>query len=169
MFELAMAAMAANQDLQPQLGQQNPDVEFMFHGRRVLMECKRVFSEKKVLAKVSEAIRQLERCVELGTTDVGVVAVSISRLAHRGDGYWVTSTLDVGRTHLAKALRGMVAELDPLLCKLRSASVAGILFYVSGPMYAQDAGFTVVAEGILYPMVLEEVGLLQQLASTLRV
>jgi hypothetical protein len=169
MFELAMGAMVANQDLAPKMDGGNPDVEFVFRGRRVLMECKRVFSEKRILDNVADAIDQLEKCVDTSSSDLGLVAVSISRLATKGDGYWNTPSEEQGRAYLSEQLRRVVAVLDPSLEKLRSPCVAGIVFYVSGPMYVQDVGYTVMAASILYTIKPDERDVLMELAKTLRV
>jgi len=167
MFELLMGAMAAKQDLQPTFGQENPDVEFQFRGRRVLMECKRVLSEKKVLIKISQAVHQLEKCVH-PTKDIGVVAISVSRLAHQGNGYWNTPTVEMGRAFLSQALRRMVNDLNRQLAKLSFSHAAGVVFHVSSPFYVQSLGYTVVSEGLVYPMNLGESDFLRSLAKTLR-
>jgi hypothetical protein len=169
MFELSVGAMAAKQDLQPILGQANPDVEFQFQGRRVLLECKRVFSDKRVLDNIADAIQQLDKSVDTGNLDIGLVAISISRIARQGNGYWEAPSLEQGRAYLAQAMRRVVADLDTRLRKLTRPSTAGVVFFVSGPLRVQDVGYTVATEGIVYPMNLAEKGFLLKLAHALRV
>jgi hypothetical protein len=169
MFELSMGAMVAKQDFHPVLGQANPDVEFQFQGRRVLLECKRVFSDKRVLDNIADAIRQLDKSVDTGNADIGLVAISISRLAHQGNGYWEATSLEQGRAYLAQAMRRLVGDLDARLRKLVRPSTAGVVFFVSGPLRVENIGYTVATEGIVYPMNLAETGFLRQLASALRV
>ncbi|PYP92241.1 MAG: hypothetical protein DMG65_04640 [Candidatus Angelobacter sp. Gp1-AA117] len=168
MFELLMGAMAAKQDLQPIFGQENPDVEFQFLGRRVLMECKRVLSEKKILDKISEAVHQLEKCVHPDNGDIGLVAISISRLAHQGNGYWDAPTVEIGRAFLSRALRHMVDDLNKHLSKLSFSHAAGVVFHVSSPLHVQSLGYTVASEGLVYPMNLAESDCLRSLAEILR-
>ena len=168
MFELLMGAMAAKQDLRPTFGQENPDVEFQFRGRRVLMECKRVFSEKKVLDKISEAIHQLEKCTDPANGDIGLVAISLSRLAHQGNGYWDTPTVETGRAFLSQELHRMADDLNKRLAKLCSSYTAGVVFYISSPFHVQNLGYTVASEGLVYPMNLAESDFLLSLAGTLR-
>lgn len=169
MFELAMAAMAAKQDLCPILNQTNPDVEFHFQGRRVLLECKRVFSDKRLLDNVSKAIQQLSKCVNTSDADIGLVAISISRLAHQGSGYWEAPSVEQGRAYFAQEMRRLVADFDRRLQQLIRPSTAGVIFFVSGPLHVQDIGHTVATEGLVYPMNLGETDFLRRLASALRV
>lgn len=168
MFELLMGSMAARQDLLPILGQANPDVEFRFEGRRVLMECKRVLSANKVLANIKQAAKQLEKCVDAKAADVGVVAISISRLAHQGDGFWTVPSSDTPHAFLAGGVQNVIRELDPQLRRLNTSAVAGVVFYVGGPFYVQGVGYTTANEGMLYPVNLGETEYLRKLASTLR-
>ena len=128
MFELLMASMVARQNLFPILGQVNPDVEFQFQGRRVLMECKRVLSVNKVIANITQAVKQLDKSVDGNKADVGVVAISISRLAHQGDGFWTVASSDTPHAFLAEGVRKVIQELDPQLRRLDAPAVAGILF-----------------------------------------
>lgn len=168
MFELLMGSMAAKQDLLPVLGQANPDVEFRFEGRRVLMECKRVLSANKVLANIRQAAKQLEKCVDTQAGDVGVVAISISRLAHQGDGFWTVPSSDMPHAFLAEGVQNVIKELDPQLRRLNASAVAGVIFYVGGPFYVQGVGYTTANEGMLYPVNLGKTEYLRKLASTLR-
>lgn len=168
MFELIMGAMAAKQDLHPTFDHENPDVQFRFRGRRVLIECKRVFSQKKILDNVCEAVRQLEKCVHPADGDIGLVAISISRLAHRGNGYWETPTVETGRAFLSQGLRHIVDELNRHLAKLSSSHARGVVFHVSSPFHVESFGYTVLSEGLVYPMNLAESDFLRCLAGTLR-
>ena len=89
--------------------------------------------------------------------------------AHQGNGFWETPSVEAGRAYLAHELRRLVADLDTRLEKLRRPSVAGLVFYVSGPLHVENIGHTVAAEGILYPMNPAEKDILQSLAGALRV
>lgn len=169
MFELIMGAMLAKQDLLPTFGKVNPDVEFQFRERLVLMECKRVLSERTILANISEAIHQLEKCVHPEDRDVGLVALSVSRMAHQGNGYWKAPTLEDGRHFLAQELYRMVNDLNTRLARLSSTHATGIIFYVSSPLYVENIGYTVAGEGLVYPLNLTESDFLHELATTARI
>ena len=168
MFELSMGAMMAKQDLQPTFGLGNPDVSFQFQGRTVCMECKRVLSQRRILDNISEAVHQLESCVRPGNGDVGLVAISVSRLAHQGNGYWQTPSLEIGRAFLANELRRMVSDIDPRLAQLNRSHAAGVIFFVSGPLCVDNIGFTVAGEGIVYPLNPAESAFLHDFATTAR-
>jgi len=169
MFELLMGAMLAKQDLQPVFGKTNPDVEFQFRQRRVLMECKRVLSERKILDNIAEGVHQLEKCVRPEERDIGLVALSVSRMAHQGNGYWKAPTLEAGRQFLARELYRMVDDLNARLAKLSCSHAAGIIFYVSSPLYVENVGYTVAGEGLVYPLNLTESEFLHELATTARI
>lgn len=169
MFELLMGAMLAKQNLKPMFGRDNPDVEFQFGGRRVLMECKRILSEKKILDKVSEAIHQLEKCAHPENRDLGLVAISVSRMAHQGNGYWQAPTLEAGRQFLAQELYRIVNDLNPRLAKLSFSHATGIIFFVTSPLYVQNVGYTVAGEGLVYPLNLAESDFLHDFATTARI
>ena len=85
MFELSMGAMAARQGLRPVLSTGNPDVSFQFEGRSVKMECKRVLSENKIIERLKEGVKQLGKSVQTGSSDIGLVAISLSKLLNRMD------------------------------------------------------------------------------------
>lgn len=168
MFELSMGAMVAKQDLPPTFGLGNPDVSFQFQGRTVCMECKCVLSQRRILDNVSEAVHQLENCVRPENGDVGLVVMSVFRLAHQGNGYWQTPSLEIGRAFLADELRRMVSDLDPRLAQLDRSHAAGIIFFVSGPLCVDNIGFTVTGEGIVYPLNPAESAFLHDFATTAR-
>ena len=92
MFELSLGGMAARQGLKPTLSTGNPDVTFGFEGRSVKMECKRVLSENKIMERLGEAIKQLEKSVKSATSDIGLVAISLSKRLNPGDRYRAQST-----------------------------------------------------------------------------
>jgi hypothetical protein len=71
MFELSIGAMLARQNLQPKFSTNNPDVEFRFEDRRILVECKRVLSEDRTLPVIFEGIRQLRKQVNPSDGEVG--------------------------------------------------------------------------------------------------
>jgi hypothetical protein len=154
MFELLMGAMAARSDLRPILGQANPDVEFQFQDRRVLMECKRVMSAKSVVDNISGAIHQLAKRVDSGKTEIGLVAICISRLIQQGNGYWDVDVPSpkVPYDRLSLFLQAIITGLDHHLQALQQPSVSGIVFYVSSPFRVQNIGYTPVKQGMLYPM-----------------
>jgi hypothetical protein len=97
-----------------------------------------------------------------------LVAISVSRLAHQGNGYWDTPTVETGRAFLTQELHRMADDLNNRLAKLCSSNTAGVIFYVSSPFHVQNLGYTVASEGLVYPMNLAESDFLFNLAGTLR-
>lgn len=167
MFELLMGAMVAKQDLQPILGQANPDVEFQFQGRRVFMECKRVMSEKKVIDNVTKAIKQISKRVDRSKSEIGLVAICISRLIHQGNGYWDAPSPDAPYEFLFQLLQQTIARFASRLQTLNHPSVSGIIFYVSSPFHVHNTGYTPVTSGMLYPMNPAEADFIRGLVGTL--
>jgi hypothetical protein len=168
MFELVIASMAAKQNLQPILGTGNPDVEFLFRGRTFKIECKRVLSGKKILDKCSEAIHQLENCVELNKGDIGLVAISVSRQFHQGNGYYVAPSVDSGRQSLSSELHQRIEGLYDSLRKSIRPQCAGVVFHATVPIHISAVGFTALSFGILCSFSQEDTELLKVLAEKLR-
>ncbi len=150
-FELVMAAVVAQQDLHPRLGTSNPDVEFVFHSHRVMMECKRIFSAKRLLDNVADSIGQLGRCVQIDRGEIGLVAVSVSRLAHEGNGYFEMKSEREANAFLHSGLQRMISDFERELMSLSRPCVAGVIFHVSCPFYIQEKGFTPLSAGMVFP------------------
>ncbi len=81
-FELLVAGGLARDGLFPTLSLTNPDIQFEFEGRSMLVECKRLLSPSRVINTISEAAKQLRRCCNQddnkGRESRGFVAIDIS-------------------------------------------------------------------------------------------
>jgi len=166
MFELTMAAMAARNGWKPDLTQHNPDVSFNFEGRRVMMECKRVLSTAKFLPRLKEGIKQLGKIVDTAKGDVGIVSISLSKLANPGYIYYTT---EKPHEELSQDLTELCRANEQLFGSLRTPTVAGFLFYASMVVQIPDAGFTVVNAGTFFPLKREDQSFLRTLASYSRI
>jgi hypothetical protein len=165
MFELSIGAMFARQNLQPRLSIANPDVEFEFEGRRVLVQCKRVLAENRVLRVISEGIRQLRKQVDASLSDVGLVAVNISRVFYRGDGHWeVPANSDVHAV-LSEMIRSFIKSNDDSILRKRDPAAMAALFYAAAPFRIEGLGYTPARGGTLCPFDLGSNEFLARLAS----
>lgn len=166
MFELSMGAMAARHGLKPELSISNPNVSFQFEGRFIKMECKRVLSETKVATRLQEGIKQLAKSVRIDTVDVGLVAISLSKLLNPGDRFLVSDS-----PH--EALSGLVTELlranEQRLGMMNKPSVAGFLFYLSSVAHVPGRGYAPMRSGTVFPLNLAEQPFLRRLAGSLRI
>ena len=153
MFELSMGAMVARQGLRPALNTGNPDVSFQFEGRSVKMECKRVLSESKIMERLREGIKQLGKSVQTGSSDVGLVAISLSKLLNPGDKFLVAdSPHDALSDEITKALRANEQSLG----SMTRPQAAGFLFYVSSASLVPGKGYTPVRAGTFFPLNMAE-------------
>ena len=166
MFELTTAAMAARNGWRPDLTQRNPDVSFNFEGRCVKIECKRVLSIAKFLPRLKEGTKQLGKIVDTGKGDVGIVAISLSKLSNPGHIYFTT---EQPHEELSQDLTEFCKANEQLLGSLRSPTVAGFLFYASMVVQIPNTGFTVVKAGTFFPLKREEQSFLRSLAGACRV
>lgn len=141
MFELSIAAAVARQGLKPAFSLDKPDLQFQFEGRRVLMECKRVFSEGGIDEAMSVGIRQLRKKVDVSAGDVGLVAVNISRLFNRGDGWWAIK----GDVHPVRVLSNMINRIiecrEENIRRRKEPAIRGMVFYAASPFAVEGPGY----------------------------
>jgi hypothetical protein len=165
-FELSMAAMAARAGLKPSLNNGNPDVSFSFENRFIKMECKRVLSENKILGRLREGIKQLEKSVRSDLSDVGLVAISLAKLLNPGDRILVSD--DPYKALSAEIFKTLHANEQSLGTMYRPG-VTGAIFYLSSAGYIPGKGFSLMRSGTVFPLNLNEQSFLRRLASTLRI
>jgi hypothetical protein len=168
MFELSIAAMLARQNLKPKLSIENPDVEFEFEGRRVLVQCKRVLVEDRALPVISEGIRQLRRQVDVSLAEVGLVAVNISRIFYRGDGHWELPANSDARATLSEMIRIFIKSNDDSILRKRDPAAMAVLFYAAAPFRIEGLGYTPARGGTLCPFDFGSNEFLARLASSVR-
>lgn len=166
MFELSMGAMAAREGLKPTLSISNPDIAFHFDNRCIKMECKRVLSESKIVDRLRDGIKQLDKSVQSGTSDIGLVAISLSKVFNPGDRFLVShDPHETLSQEISKALRANESGLGAM----HRPSVAGFLFYLSSVAYVPGKGYSPMRSGTLFPLNLDEQRFLHRLATVLNV
>lgn len=149
MFELSIAAAVARQGLKPELNIDKPDLEFQFEGRRMLIECKRVLSEKGIGEALSVGIRQLRKTVNVSAGDVGLVAVNISRLFNTGDGWWTVKESVHPTTALSNMIRRWIEGRETDLLRRKEPAIRGMVFYGSSPFRISNVGYIPVRTATL--------------------
>jgi uncharacterized membrane protein len=167
MFELSIGAMLARQKLQPTFSMGNPDVEFLFEGRRIFVECKRVLSENRTIPAISEAIRQLRKS-NRSKDEVGLVAVNISRMFNRGDGWWAVPANSNVHEILSKMIRRFIDGKGNEILQKKNSAAMGVLFYAAAPFRVEGLGYTTVRTGTFCAFDLARNEFLARLASSLR-
>lgn len=166
MFELSMGAMAARRGLHPTLSDTNPDVAFRFEDRFVKMECKRVLSEKRIEERLKEGVKQLEKTVNPNSLDVGLVAISLSKLANPGDRYLVSAS---PHDDLSQELDNRLKANERLLARMHRPHVTGFLFYLSSAAHVPGKGFTTMNSGTVFPLDMRQEPFLRRLTGELSV
>lgn len=168
MFELSIGAMLARQNLKPRFSTGNPDVEFCFDDRRIPVECKRVLSNERTLPVISEGIRQLRKQVKSSDGEVGIVAVNISRVFYRGDGYWEAPANAPVHEILSEMIRRFIDSIGDGILRKKDAAAVGVLFYAATPFRVEGLGYTPVKAGTFCAFDLNRNEFLARLASSLR-
>jgi hypothetical protein len=168
MFELSIGAMLARQNLKPRFSMGNPDIEFRFEDRSILVECKRVLSDDRTLPVISEGIRQLRKQVEPSDDEVGIVAVNISRTFYRGDGYWEAPANSDVHEILSEMIRRFIDSTGDGILRKKDAAATGALFYAATPFRVEGLGYTPARAGTFCAFDLNRNEFLARLASSLR-
>lgn len=166
MFELSVAAMAARRGLTPTLSNTNPDVSFEFEARRVKIECKRILSVNRMIERLREGIKQLEKSMQGTISDIGIVAISLSKLVNPGDRFLVS---DSPRDDLSQQLHEALKSNEQKIGRMHRPCVSGFIFYVSSAAYVPDMGYTPTNSATVFPLDLTEQAFLGRLAQALYV
>lgn len=166
MFELSMGAAAARQGFKPILSSGNPDVSFELDHHCVKIECKRVMSKKRVVQRLEEGSKQLEKTVKNRDQDVGVVAISVSKIFNPGD---KILTSDSPHDALSQQINNMLKENEQVLIKTCRPCVDGFLFLLSSPVYVSGMGYTKLSAGTLFPLNMEKKDFLRRLSENILV
>jgi len=166
MFELSVAAMAARRGLTPMLSSTNPDVSFEFGGRLVKIECKRVLSVNRIMERLNEGTKQLKKSVRSATSDIGIVAISLSKLVNPGDRFLVS-----GSPHedLSKQLHDALKANEQELGRMHRPWASGFIFYLSTAAYVPGRGYIPTNSGTIFPLNLAEREFFKRLAGFLLV
>jgi len=166
MFELSVAAMAARRGLTPTLSNTNPDVSFEFEARRVKIECKRILSVDRIMERLREGTKQLEKSVQRTISDIGIVAISLSKLVNPGDRFLVS---DSPRDDLSQQLHEALKSNEQQIGRMHRPWVSGFIFYVSSAAYVPDMGYTPTNSATVFPLDPAEQAFLGRLAQALYV
>ncbi len=150
-FELTVGAMVARQNLRPVLSTGNPDVEFRFEDRRVLIECKRALEGRKARKTATKGIRQLRRQVRAADCGVGIVAVNISREFYRGDRCLEVPAGTEPREALYERLSLFIDARRKAILGMNCKAAAGAFFYAAAPFRLEDGRFMLSRAGTFCP------------------
>jgi hypothetical protein len=166
MFELGVAAMAARRGLTPTLSNTNPDVSFEFESRQVKIECKRILSVNRIMERLRQGTKQLEKSVQGTISDIGIVAISLSKLVNLGDRLLVS---DSPHDDLSLQLQDALKSNEQQIGRMHRPWVSGFIFYVSSAAYVPGMGYTPTNSATVFPLNLAEQAFLSRLAHTLYV
>jgi hypothetical protein len=149
MFEIAVAGRFARTGLRPVLGSE-PDVLVELHNRRLLIQCKRVFSEAGLPGCLRDASDQLRRDLRSSCDprDCGVIALSISRMFHQGDRVLVAEDEATLRYKLRQEVDGVRNKLANEYRKIRDPKIAGVLYHLFAPAILQNTGLYTAAHSV---------------------
>jgi hypothetical protein len=153
MFEIAIAGRLARAGLRPTLGEE-PDVHTEFGNRKVLIQCKRVFSENGISKRLIEAGKQLKRDLlrSCNPRDCGIIAISVSRVFNKGDKLLAARDENALRQMLNDEVDAISRVAAEDYRHVKEPKVAGVIYHLSTPallenvaMYMGAHSLTVVA------------------------
>ena len=146
MFEIAIAGRLARAGLYPRLGGE-PDVNVDFKGRRIFIQCKRVFSEGKISKRLIEAGNQLKRDLSRSCDprDCGIIAISVSRVFNKGDKLLAVRDENALHLKLHDEIDTIRAAVSDDYRHLKEPKVAGVFYHLSSPAFLEARGLFIGA------------------------
>jgi hypothetical protein len=133
MFELIIGGRLAGAGFRPSFDK-GPDVQVEFAGLQMGIQCKRPFSVAGLQPTIRKAIHQLEA----GKTDLGLIAVSVSRLLNSGDPNSIPEVVNQEDGH--PYLQARIQQIAQQTERFWSGKLerAGMLFYAFTPVRCQE-------------------------------
>ena len=134
LFELVMASTLKAAGFEVRLDG-DEDVYFETSGVPCFMECKRVFSQRKLGERIGKAANQIrERCKNAQDSRArGIVAVDVSRLINPGTHLFDCATLDGLSLEAERKIESFRVENQSTLQAVREGCVLGVYVYLRLP------------------------------------
>ncbi len=149
MFEIVIAGRLAKRGLVPRLGGE-PDVVSRLEDRNILIQCKRVFSDRSLEDNLRAAGKQLKRDLTRSSDprDCGIVAISISRIFNEGDKLLVVSNEAALRQKLEEEVDVIRSRCTGCYRNINDPRIAGVLYHLSTPAYLKEIGLYMAAHSV---------------------
>ncbi len=153
LFELNLAARFKCAGVEPILGE-HPDLKCIVDGRVLFFECKRPFSESKVVKRINQAAKQLRVSLRKATPGTrGVIAVSFSKILNPGEKLLVMDNEVHGRRSLELALERKAEKLRQHWKKFFGTDIVGMMFHAITPGLNKEENKYIVAQQLdVYPL-----------------
>jgi hypothetical protein len=150
MFELIMGGRLAAAGFTPSFDK-GPDLHFEFDGLQVAVQCKRPLSTSGLAKNISRAIAQLEK----NNADIGLIAISASRLLNPGDPDVIPDVLSAELAHAY--LRDRLRQIADETHRFWSGKIdrAGILFYAFTPLRSHR-GYHMTPAEVMCPIAADQ-------------
>jgi hypothetical protein len=149
MFEIWFAGRVALAGLTPILGGE-PDVFCEFAGRRMFIQCKRVFSENGIAKRIREAEKQLRRDLDASANpkDCGLIAVSTTRVVNAGDRIFTVGSESDLRPALNREMDRIIEGNGRTLREVHDPRVVGMFLQMATPAFVEETALFTVAQSI---------------------
>lgn len=136
LFEFVLAATLWGAGVPVALAE--PDLRYTFSDRTVFIACKRMFSMEKLVRRINEATRQLDRRLRTEPeVSRGVVAISLSKVMNPGKRLETVANQSQARALLATRIETLVMKRARWqACREAEA----ILFHAASPFSNLDSG-----------------------------
>lgn len=159
LFELTVAEKLSRAGLAPQLGE-HPEILVNVRGIPLFVQCKRVFSERRVSRCIARAEAQLKDDLATAPNEArGLIAVSLSRLLKPPaeaipeqlsprDVVRSVSGDEEASAYVNEELEALRYEAEAFR-RRRPPRIVGILFHAAAPVMDRDSGLIVRVEQII--------------------
>jgi hypothetical protein len=152
MFELVAGAMFARGGMKPVFGKGNqPDLTTILEERKVAVECKRASSLKRFQELLNKAVKQLERKVRTNSGEVGIAAISVTKLFADGNRGFLAENVEEASNLPSMLLNHWLNENVHYLDAIRSKAVSGIIFHLTLPVHVEGVGYTPATDATVFP------------------
>jgi hypothetical protein len=144
-FQLSLASRLRRQDQSIAL-EAPADIAWEHEGIRLIIECKRPMVKGKIRRNIDEALGQLRKRFDESASEVGLVAVSVSKIVNPGSRFLVVQHEgDLGPSLTDEILR-LHGRYSPDYDNWIDLRTVGILYNLFTPAYVRDLQLLTAAQ-----------------------
>jgi aspartyl-tRNA(Asn)/glutamyl-tRNA(Gln) amidotransferase subunit B len=146
-FELGLASFLSSAGFEVQLTKQHDsDLEAKLGDVRLVIECKRLLSERRFEEHLSDATSSLASSLNQRKDAWGLIAVDITKLKNIGDHVYDVATPMGLRLGLGDLLETTLQENWDSLKRISDRRIIGLLLYIHTPAFVQSESLLTAAK-----------------------
>jgi hypothetical protein len=149
-FELAFASLLSSAGFEVQLPKQSDlDIEARLGDLRLVIECKRLLSQKRLEEHLSDASKQLGNFLDTNRDAKGLIAIDITKLKNLGENVYYAPDFTAAQRGLGDLLEETMRENSDSLRKITDKRIIGLLFYIHTPAYLRKESLLTAAKQLV--------------------